>query len=342
MKDYLIINDIEHWLANTSFSKFRKEIEKRVIGQAQLALFLTTVYNYLECLVENRPINHNILLAAPSGSGKTETYRALRDYFNAHLPELPIVFMDTSQITATGFRGVNATDLLDVYSKKGMSNAIGLCFLDEFDKKLMPSYTSSGSNINLEVQNTLLTLIEGGDIAIPPSNFKVNTSKIMFIGMGSFAHFRKKRDEKTTAIGFGVQEESADDALYKYITRENMLEAGGTAELIGRFPYVFNYAQLSKKAVDRIIKKKLDELCIGFNIFEIQVSGKMKKYLYDMANSKFGCRGIDSVLRNLVLTEYSKTLEEEIKECLIMHIEDEHTITHTQKLHQGVMPEIAN
>ena len=165
---------VQKWLSIVSFQDFYDDISSQVIGQPNLKKFLANVYNYLKRLANNLPTNNNVILAAPSGSGKTETYRALKRYFNEYIPGFPINILDLSQITSAGFKGSEPSEIINPFI---MGNtAFGLCFLDEFDKKLEPSYTNKNVDANREVQNNLLTIIEGsnvttkkGLIIMPPS-----------------------------------------------------------------------------------------------------------------------------------------------------------------------------
>ena len=86
-----------------------------------------------------------------------------------------------------------------------MTNAIGLCFMDEIDKKITPEITSEGRITNYGVQCELLTMIEGGDISNKRGR-TINTSNMMFIGMGSFDLFRRKRTKKHRPIGIMTED----------------------------------------------------------------------------------------------------------------------------------------
>ncbi len=311
------------WVTQVSFNDFYEDIACHVIGQPNLKVFLANLYNYLNRLGEKLPTNNNVILAAPSGSGKTETYRALKRYFNEKIPGFPISILDLSQITATGFKGAEPCDMINPFIIG--NEAFGICFLDEFDKKLEPSYASRGIDVNREVQNTLFTIIEGGNINTKAG--LINTSDIMFVGLGSFDKFREKRESKVNAIGFGAENDEAEVDHYEPITRENMIEHGGTNELIGRFPFIINYGVLSDEAVNGIIKKDLENIQENYGC-EITLSNTFKDELLKMATSKFGCRQIDSAIRSLVLQEYTQSLCETGGEKLVVKLEDYNNATH--------------
>lgn len=251
-----IREDISTWLSRTPYPNFHSAIEERVTGQENLGYITAIVHNYLTCVSEERPMNCNTILAAPSGCGKTETYRALRDYFGREIPELPVYIYDASQITATGFKGSEPSDILAPFFRKGMEKAIGICFLDEIDKKLSPSYTSEGTNTNAEAQNNLLTIVEGEEVH-DRLNHVVNTGNVMFVGLGSFSAFRDLREEDSGHLGFFAEAEKRKQAQeashYSEITKKDMITAGGSYELIGRFPYVVNYHSLDRESILKVI-----------------------------------------------------------------------------------------
>lgn len=99
-----VVEDIREWLDSESFKSFSTAITNRVIGQEQAELVAINVYNYLECIARGVKHNNNILMAAPSGCGKTETYRAIREYFARKIPQLDILQIDMSTITEQGYK----------------------------------------------------------------------------------------------------------------------------------------------------------------------------------------------------------------------------------------------
>ena len=314
---------VRRWLSLVSFQEFYEDISSQVIGQPNLKKFLANVYNYLKCLASNMPTNNNVILAAPSGSGKTETYRALKRYFNEYIPGFPINILDLSQVTSAGFKGNEPSEIVNPFIMG--KSAFGICFLDEFDKKLEPSYTSRNVDANREVQNNLLTIIEGSNVAT--KNGLVDTSDIMFVGLGSFDKFREKREAKVSVIGFGASNDEEVVNHFAPITKENMLEHGGTNELIGRFPFVINYDILSEEAINKIIEKAARSVEENYEC-QIVISDEFKYELHKTAMSKFGCRQIDSTIRNLALDEYTTSLCEAGGEMLVINLENETCASH--------------
>lgn len=300
-----IKNEIDFWISTISFESFFDEISKSIIGQKNLRLILANVYNYLKNIIDENPVNNNMILAAPSGAGKTETYRALKKYFHNNIPSLPVYIQDMSRVTASGYKGMEPSELLIPFYQKGMTDAIGIVFLDEFDKKVVSSFSSTGQDTNKETQNCLLTLVEGSNV-YDRTGFVVNTSNIMFIGLGSFNECRIHKKEKPNGVGFGSSF-NENTKTYDEITREDMIQIGGIYELIGRFPVITNYFELKEEEIIKIIDKIRSDIALTFDC-NLRISKDMMKFLIEEANGEFGCRMIDSYIRQPVLDAYAEAL----------------------------------
>lgn len=299
---------IKEWLGRVPFTEFRNVIHKDVIGQDNLDLVLANVYNYLTNVALGNPVNNNMLMAAPSGCGKTETYRSLRNYFKTEIPELTISQVDVSVITEEGIVGAGSSILVDELMEKG-TNGYGIVFMDEFDKKLIPSF-AEGANTSAAVQNQLLTIIEGRKVPFilngQPTGYYIDTSNTMFIGLGSFNESREqKKNAAKNNLGFGAR--TQDNDMFDEITREDMIKMGASYEMIGRFPLIVNYHKLSEEAVDKIIDKTLETLRLAYQL-PIELDADMRTQLHEFANGVYGCRMLDSSIRDQVIKQYTAWL----------------------------------
>lgn len=300
-----IRSEIKKWLANNSYNDFLHAISNRVKGQVDLERFLANVYHYFTVIAAGGVPNNNVLLAAPSGCGKTETFRALRDYFKDHLPNLPIAQVDMTGITEEGFKGENTKDVVRCLAEKEQTKGVGIIFLDEFDKKLIPSYTSSGNNVNAAVQAQLLTLIEGRELAARSEI--INTANTLFVGLGSFDTCRSKRSDVPKSLGFCAGEEQPVDH-YEDISREDMIQLGASYELLGRFSMIVNYHKLNAQTIDSIIDENAKN--IGKSIgYSVHITDEKRAELHAQANGKFGCRLLHSAILDGVMKVYPELLK---------------------------------
>lgn len=304
-----MLEDIRLWLETISFEEFYAEIAKRVIGQEELKYVVFNVYQYLQAVSHQLPVNNNMILCAPSGCGKTETYRAMRDYFKEAIPELPVCIYDLSQITAAGWRGADPTSLLEPFFEKRVEDAIGILFLDEFDKKVIPSFNVGGQDVNKEVQGNLLTIFEGGTFYKEKNRSSddrpVCTERIMFVALGSFDQFRQEKEDVANPIGLGIQElweeREADLDHYKGLERDDMVASGATNEIIGRFPIIVNYGPLTRESVEKIIAQIRKRVAESFSLSDVLLSDVAYEELFELANSKYGCRLLESKVKEAVL-----------------------------------------
>lgn len=299
-----LIAQIRLWANKTSFNDFEREIEKTVQGQEELKSVVFHVYHYLSNLTKGLPVDkQSIILTGPSGCGKTETYRALKKYFASEIPLLVVDLIDTNQITGEGYKGKDTNHIVAAL-KKAKSDGIGIVFLDEFDKRLIPSHSSQGDDVNRGIQGQLLLAIEGCDLD------GIDTRNTLFIGMGSFNEAREKR-QLEKHIGFGVERTDAVTEYYSPITREEMIKLGASYELIGRFGQVICYGPLSTDALNRIIDMRVSEVSESYGV-KLSISDNMRAFLHQNSNTEFGNRLIESLIRETAIKAMVEILSEEI------------------------------
>ena len=129
-----VTEEIKAWVESASYGEFEQAIGERIIGQPELSIVLASVYSYLSAKANGEKAKFDVLLAAPSGCGKTETFRALRDYFKDRIPSLPLSQVDMTQVTEEGYKGKNTNSIISVLLDHTETNGVGIIWLDEFDK----------------------------------------------------------------------------------------------------------------------------------------------------------------------------------------------------------------
>lgn len=290
--------------------------QKRIIGQGdELKKAVCLVIRYVEAVKSGNYRNkQNWFLTAPSGSGKTEFYRAVRDYFKLNEIDIPVLFQDLSRITPEGYRGSNASDILNIFVANE-SDGEGIFFLDEADKKFTPSYTAEGDDFNAQAQATLLSLVEGCDNTFTYHNRKeltVDTSKTMFVFLGAYQNIRDiktGRNEKKH-IGFNaIQQEMQNDDFYD-VTIEDMIEYGLTEQLAGRISTVINFHRLSEENMINVIRAKVTEIGSKENI-KVGITNSALNEFLKIAYTPTGIRNIINHINGLIGVALEKYIFEE-------------------------------
>lgn len=208
---------------------FAREMLNYVLGRIkgqdnEIRRAVYIVYEYLKSIASGKPM-HSVswIITAPSGSGKTEFYRSIRDFFKEKKIPVPVIQYDLSRITETGFKGAESSEILKLAYKVNGTSGYAIFFLDEADKRFIPSYSGNGQDANRAVQAELLTMVEGTIRSIdenePSTTF--DTNKTMFVFMGAFQDLRERKAVRTavrsTPIGFTDGSENASPESGQYV-----------------------------------------------------------------------------------------------------------------------------
>ncbi|MDE7222427.1 MAG: AAA family ATPase, partial [Acetatifactor sp.] len=255
--------------------------EKQIRGQGiQLKLAVYQIYRYMQSVKKGDLFcADNWILTAPSGSGKTEFYKTIRQLFTAYKIPIPVVQIDLSQITEAGYKGSNVSTIPQrILAEKPDCKGIAICFLDEADKKCVPSYSNNVDN-NAAVQANLLTLIEGTELKVEVGDEKkdYNSNYTMFVLMGAFQSIRQQKQKKRAAkpLGFtancdvmGNKDDIdlVEDCFYEDLTLQDMIDYGMREELAGRMVQVVNFHKLSEEDMLELIRYKVKEISKSMGI----------------------------------------------------------------------------
>lgn len=333
-KHEVVKQENSDWQVNLSPQQIYKELDQVVIGQELAKKTLAVaLFNHFKRL-KNPQANlekANILMIGPSGTGKTLLAKTM-----ASILKLPFVICDATVYTEAGYVGEDVENIIlkllqrvDFDIEKAEK---GIIFIDEIDKLARksenPSITRDVSGEG--VQNSLLKIIEGNVINVPPQGgrkhpyqeyIQFDTSKVLFICAGAFEGISKMK--KHLSIGFGI--ESIEEKKYESINNEQLLKYGIIPELLGRLPIIVKLEPLSEDDLRKILTKPKFSIIgeyqtlLAFDqidlVFEESALAEIAKVAY---HDQSGARSLRRIIEKVMLDiMYHVPLDGIKRKCII-------------------------
>ena len=317
-------------------------IKSSIIGQDEPAQTVATALSaHITRCVHNsnnpdRPIRKdNLLIAGPTGTGKTETIRTVIS--KLQLP-IPMTVVSCTALTNTGYTGKSISDVFmdlmldadrlfkqnpDLYIDRAdvpvqperrtigfMSEVIkpktrkydkdittkalkkickyGIVILDEFDKLRFSEQNQHEKVYSRKLQSELLKIVEGGAGFTNDPDIDIDTSDILFVGMGAFSGLESVQQGRVPTI----------DEIKDY---------GFMEELVGRFPLRCCYNRLSVRNLYKILTDSDVSPISDFKKMFLQIDNKLefdKLALLAIAKrayeSQGGARGLRTILSDIL------------------------------------------
>lgn len=294
----------------------KEHLDQHVIGHDDIKETISVaVYNHYKRINNKSDIEldkSNILLIGPTGTGKTLLAKSI-----ARLLNVPLAIADATSITEAGYAGDDVESILHrLLVEAGGDVALaerGIIFVDEIDKKRTLRSLSGVKDVSgAGVQQALLKMIEGGDVAVPPSGSKrapggapvtMNTDNILFIFGGAFVGLEETMKSQTN-IGFARDNNKPEDTK---LTAEHLVQYGLIPELLGRIPIRIQMKELTETELVRILTEPKNSICSQYEeLFRIDDIGLEfdEDALTEIASiaikDKTGARGLKTIIEKVL------------------------------------------
>ena len=251
---------------NFSFQEVYDGITKVVINQdEQIYKILSMLYKkfvQLEVASDIR-CNNAILVTGSTGVGKSEIFKTF-----ASLVDMPIQFMDATQLTAEGYVGAKIEDYLKILidSCNGDLNkvATALVILDEVDK--VRANNTGDKDVNGKaVQEMFLKFLDGTDYRIKDKydgvKHIINTRHMTNVSMGAFTDLYANLNKN--GIGYGSV------SINKEATLKHFTNYGMCDEFMGRHSLIIRLNDLNLDSMKRILNESAKSpLIVQRKVFE--------------------------------------------------------------------------
>lgn len=286
-----------------------RQLVKKIKGQESAMRDLSLAVALHQCSLKDKDIpSPNVLLAGPTGCGKTHSVNALSE-----LLSVPFVKIPAAQIAPTSYVGTSLGDYFQQLVQKAGSKERAersIVFIDEIDK--LRDQGPNGLSTRRAVQEELLVALSGGDVPLaggsPGAKSTINTSKMLFIGAGAFSGMIEgpvSEKAKKGKMGL-IQAAQEKESPRQRPSADQLIKWGLSPELTGRFSVIGALKPLGRDTLKDILDVeggplKMLEKTLGIYAKGVKIKDCLKEHIVDKALEKgTGARALFSIANEVL------------------------------------------